>query len=149
MVRTTHSTRKFRSIWSNPVISWNGSSSDGLFLGREIPSLNVFSSFMIYESSPQPITWNKLYTSNASPENSSPKKALRKDRSIFNSKNWSCHRRNTRPANRVRISSLNLCQNGASFLKSHHKVKNASSSISKWCMSNDRQRRAIDVNFFC
>ena len=42
---------------------------------------------MIYESSPQPITWNKLYASNASPENTSPKKALRKDRSIFNSKN--------------------------------------------------------------
>jgi len=40
--------------------------------------LNVFSSFMIYESSPQPITWNKLYASNASPENSSPKKALQK-----------------------------------------------------------------------
>ena len=36
MVRTTHSTSKFRSIWSNPVISWNGSSSDGLLLGREI-----------------------------------------------------------------------------------------------------------------
>jgi len=53
----------------------------------EIPSLNVFFSFMIYESSPQPITSNKLYASNASPENSSPKKALRKDRSIFNSKN--------------------------------------------------------------
>jgi len=33
---------------------------------------------MIYESSPQPITWNKLYVSNASPENSSPKKALQK-----------------------------------------------------------------------
>ena len=56
--------------------------------------MNVFSSFMIYESSPQPITWNKLYASNASPENSSPKKALQKDRSILNSKNWSCHRRN-------------------------------------------------------
>jgi len=26
----------------------------------EIPSLNVFSSFTIYESSPQPIPWNKL-----------------------------------------------------------------------------------------
>jgi len=50
---------------------------------------------------------------------------------------------------RKRISSLNLCQNEASFLKSHHKVKNESSSISKWYMSNDRQRRAIDVNFFC
>jgi len=46
MVWTTHSTRKFRTIWSNPVISWNGLSSDGLLLGREIPSLNVFSSFM-------------------------------------------------------------------------------------------------------
>ena len=53
----------------------------------EIPLLNVFSCFMIYESSPQPITWNKLYVSNTSPENSSLKKALRKDRSIFNSKN--------------------------------------------------------------
>ena len=36
-----------------------------------------------------------------------------------------------RPAKRVRISSLNLCQIEASFLKSHHKVKNNSSSISK------------------
>jgi len=53
-----------------------------------------------------------------------------------------------RPANRVRISSLNLCQNEASFLKSHHKVKNESSSISKWCISNDKQRRATDVDFF-
>ena len=35
--------------------------------------------------SSQPISWNKLYASNASPENSSPKKALQKDRSIFNS----------------------------------------------------------------
>ena len=51
-----------------------------------IPSLNVFSSFMIYESSPQLITWNKLYASNASPENFSPKKAIRNDLSFFNSK---------------------------------------------------------------
>jgi len=36
-----------------------------------------------------------------------------------------------RPANQVRISSPNVCQNEASFLKSHHKVKNNSSSISK------------------
>jgi len=48
-----------------------------------------------------------------------------------------------RPAKRVRISNLNLCQIEASFLKSHHKVKNNSSSISKRCTSNDRQRPAI------
>ena len=35
------------------------------------------------------------------------------------------------PDNRVGISNLNLCQNEASFLKTHHRVKNASSSISK------------------
>jgi len=35
------------------------------------------------------------------------------------------------------------------FSEIHHKVKNASSSISKWCMSNDRQRRAINSNVFC
>jgi len=46
------------------------------------------------------------------------------------------------------IISLNLCQIEASCLKSHHKVKNLSSSISKWCMSHDRQRRAINSNFF-
>jgi len=50
---------------------------------------------------------------------------------------------------RVRFSSLNLCQIEASFLKFHHKVKNDSSLISKWYMSNDRQIRAIDSNFFC
>jgi len=54
-----------------------------------------------------------------------------------------------RPTDRVRINILNLCENEDSFLKSHHKVKNASSSISKWCISNDRHRRTIDVNFFC
>ena len=53
-----------------------------------------------------------------------------------------------RPANKVRISSLNLCQNEASFLKPHHKVKNNCSSISKWCKSNNRQRHYIDSNFF-
>jgi len=54
---------------------------------------------MIYESSPQPITWNKLYASNASPGHSSPNKALRKDRgSIFNEK--------IDPATGVRISLL-------------------------------------------
>jgi len=54
-----------------------------------------------------------------------------------------------RPAKRVRISITNLCQIETSFLKSHHKVKNNSSSISKWCMSNGRQRRAIDSIFLC
>jgi len=53
-----------------------------------------------------------------------------------------------RPANRVRISSLKLCQNEASLLKSHHKVKNDSPSISKSCISNDRQRPAMNPNFF-
>jgi len=53
-----------------------------------------------------------------------------------------------RPANRVRISRLNLCQNEVSFLKSHHKVKNDSSSISKRCISNDRQRRLTSIFFF-
>jgi len=58
-----------------------------------------------------------------------------------------------RPANRrlknIVLVLFNKCQNEASFLKSHRKVKNASSSILNWCMSNNRQRHAIDVNFFC
>jgi len=58
------------------------------------------------------------------------------------------HTVNTRLKNIVLVL-FNKCQNEASFLKSHHKVKNASSWISKWCMSNNRQRHAIDVNFFC
>jgi len=41
------------------------------------------------------------------------------------------HSRKFRLANRFRISSLNLCQNEAFFLKSHHKVKDDSSSTSK------------------
>jgi len=61
---------------------------------------------------------------------------------------WSKRRVKSRPDNQVRISRLNLCQHEASFLKSHQKVKNDNSSISKRCMSNDRQTRTIDVNFF-
>ena len=53
-----------------------------------------------------------------------------------------------RPAKRVRIISINPCQIEASFLKSYHKVKNDSSSISKKCTSTDRQRPDINPNFF-
>jgi len=44
----------------------------------------------IYESTPQPITGNKVV---AFPEIPLPKKALQKNRSIFGLKNQSCYRR--------------------------------------------------------
>ena len=110
MVRTTHSTRKLRSIWSNPVISWNGSTVMVSFSGEKfihwtcslllwiLLSWNSFIErvlffYDLWILSSANYLEHKLYASNASPENSSPKKALHKDRSMFNSKNWSCYRR--------------------------------------------------------
>ena len=66
---------------------------------------------------------------------------------------WGICTARSRPANRrlknVVLVLFNKCQNEASFLKIHHKVKNDTSSISKKCTSTDRQRPAIDPNFFC
>jgi len=124
----------------------------------EIPSLNVFSSFMIYESSLQPITWNKLYASNASPENSSPKKVLRKDRSIFNSKKWSCHRRNAgRRTKFSPVKSLDSSEFSSEFsdlntLKSNVKVNpviswNGQNSFHRIFPSNSQDFTTPQISF--
>ena len=106
--RTAFSGKKCGSILSNQVISWYGSRAVGCPLGREFstktcslletkehPQIsnasfwkrgreNVFlqiSNSGIYESTPQPITGNKVvdkscFSRNSSPEKSSPEKSL-------------------------------------------------------------------------